>query len=64
MDNVERGFRIRRLYWLLLIVLVIIIFAVFLSREIVIFGLTFLSLGDSSSNLYILVCWAGLSSQP
>lgn len=56
MGNVERGFQIRRLYWLLLTVFVIVVFAVFLSREIVIFWLNLSEFGG----LFIKPIYFGL----
>lgn len=55
MSDVENGGRRRRLYWLLSIVL-IIIFAVFLSREIVIFWLNLSEFGE----LFIKPIYFGL----
>ena len=46
MSDVEKSFQMRRQYWLLLIALVTIIFAVFLSRGIVVFWLNLSEFGD------------------
>ena len=56
MGDVEKGFRMRRVYWLLLIVLVIAIFVIFVSREVVIFWLNLSEFGD----LFIKPIYFGL----
>jgi hypothetical protein len=56
MGDFERSFQIRRRYWLLLIVLVTVVFAVFLSREIVIFWLNLSEFGG----LFIKPIYFGL----
>jgi len=53
---VEKGFRMRPVYWLLLIVLVILIFVIFVGREVVIFWLNLSEFGE----LFILPIYFGL----
>lgn len=56
MSDVEKGFRMRPVYWLLLIVPVIVIFVIFVSREVVIFWLNLSEFGD----LFIKPIYFGL----
>jgi len=56
MSEVEKGFSMRPVYWLLLIIVVIFIFAVFLSREIVVFWLNLSEFGE----LFIRPIYFGL----
>ncbi len=56
MSEVEKSFKMRRVYWLLLILAVAVIFVVFLSREIVVFWLNLSEFGD----LFIRPIYFGL----
>jgi len=56
MSEVEKSFKMRPVYWMLLILVVAVIFVVFLSREIVVFWLNLSEFGD----LFIRPIYFGL----
>jgi len=56
MSKVEKSFKMRRVYWLLLILVVAVIFAVFLSREMMVFWLNLSEFGE----LFIRPIYFGL----